>query len=261
MPHDTVPTAHQGLPPRYLPVHVPRQPQPKTRTATVHAWWSALWDVGGVLHARWEDIRRAPTSGWHGMANWLKALLALTAGSIDTLVVYAGAGVLADPLHQLITGLLARVDVLSSVWTVTNEPVYSYITHHSAGLAVSSTTVYVVWQAAGLTGLIGGFLRNTGARCAWIGWGAATTAMVWTAAPAAGRALATAITVLLWTLASPIALRGLRLRLRLYPIRVTSVNVTVALPAPRIRTEVVVHTVNITPGDTTPDGPHPSHPQ
>ncbi|MFJ9380363.1 hypothetical protein [Streptomyces sp. NPDC101455] len=256
MSHDTVPTAHPGLPPRYLPVHVPRQPQPRTRTATVHAW-RALWDVGGVLHARWEDIRRAPSAGWHGMANWLKVLLAVTAASIEVLVVYAGAGVLADPLHQLTSGLLARIDVLSRVWAVTDQPVHSYITHHSAGLAISGTTIYWVWQVAGLTGLIGGFLHHTGARFTWIGWGAATTAMAWTATPTAGRALATAITVLLWTLASPIALRGLRL----HPIRATSVNVTVALPAPRIRTEVVVHTVNTTPGDNTPNDPPQSHPQ
>ena len=258
MSHDTVPTANYVPPPRYLPVHVPQQPQP-TRTAAVRAWWRALWDVGGVLHARWEDIRRAPSAGWHGMANWLKVLVAITAGSIDVLIVYAAAGVLAEPLHQVTTSLMARIDVLSGVWAVTDQPVYSYINQHSAGLAVSGTTIYWVWQAAGLTGLIGGFLHHTTARFAWIVWGAATTAMVWTATPTAGRALATAITVLLWTLASPIALRGLRLRL--HPIRATSVNVTVALPAPRIRTEVVVHTVNTTPGDNTPNDPPQSHPQ
>ncbi|UXX98049.1 hypothetical protein N7U49_48005 (plasmid) [Streptomyces sp. AD2-2] len=256
--HDSIPTATPGLPLRYLPVHVPRPPQP-TRTVTVRAWWRALWDVGGVLHARWEDIRRAPSAGWHGMANWLKVLVAVTVGSIDVLVVYAAAGVLTNPLHQVATGLLARIDVLSRVWAVTDQPVYSYITHHSAGLTVSGTAIYWVWQACGLTGLIGGFLHHTGARLAWIGWGAATTAMVWTATPTAGRALTTAITALLWTLASPIALRGLRLRV--HPIRATSVNVTVALPVPQIRTEIVVHTVNGTPGDTTPDDPPQSHPQ
>ncbi|MGW9282639.1 hypothetical protein ACWGSA_10800 [Streptomyces diastaticus] len=74
-----------------------------------------------------------------------------------------------------------------------------------------SLAVHTVWQAAGLFGLVGGFARSSGARLTWTAWGAASIAMVHSAAPADGRTIATGLAVLGWTAASTLALRGLTL--------------------------------------------------
>ncbi|MGW1894175.1 hypothetical protein ACWCP6_28600 [Streptomyces sp. NPDC002004] len=37
------------------------------------------WAEGGVLYRRWEDLRQARHAGWHGAANWPKAICALAA--------------------------------------------------------------------------------------------------------------------------------------------------------------------------------------
>ncbi|WP_331735446.1 hypothetical protein OG379_40800 (plasmid) [Streptomyces sp. NBC_01166] len=57
----------------------PEQPRPKrtSRFTAVRTWWATTWSKGGVPHQRWEDLRRAPKGGWHGMAHWIKAVLGL----------------------------------------------------------------------------------------------------------------------------------------------------------------------------------------
>ncbi|MFC9635818.1 hypothetical protein ACFTY8_43095 [Streptomyces mirabilis] len=117
---------------------------------------------------------------------------------------------------------------------------------HSAGLAVSGSTLYTLWQVAGLIGLVGGFLRSTAARLLWTAWGASSAAMIWSAAPEPGRTLATGIAVV-WLLASAFAVRGLQLR------RAVVVHV-----APRIRNEIrpEIHVPADRPADDTPDNVH-----
>lgn len=178
--------------------------------------WDNAWSIpGGVLYQRWEELRRAPELGWHLMANWIKALLAVIVLSISVLLLDGALNVLADLVHQLLTAapkVQVGTDTSTGVWAVVDQPVRTYIAQHSAGLAVSASTVYTLWQLAGLIGLIGGFLRSTAARLLWTIWGAASAAMIWTTAPEHGRTLATGIAVLAWLLGSAFALRGLTLR-------------------------------------------------
>ncbi|MFD7667777.1 hypothetical protein [Streptomyces sp. NPDC059788] len=92
-----------------------------------------------------------------------------------------------------------------------SEPVHDYLAAHTTGLPVTPATAYTLWQSIGLASLAAGFLtRATGARLTWLAHGIATAAMVWAQAPAAGRWVATGLTVLAWTAASTLALRGLR---------------------------------------------------
>ncbi|MGA4953745.1 hypothetical protein [Streptomyces lydicamycinicus] len=94
-----------------------------------------------------------------------------------------------------------------------DQPVRDYLAAHTVGLPLTATTAYVLWQCIGLGSLGLGFLTGAvGARLTWIAYGAATTVMVWSQAPTAGRAVATGLTVLAWTAASTLALRGLSLR-------------------------------------------------
>ncbi|MGW0836531.1 hypothetical protein [Streptomyces prunicolor] len=196
--------------------------RPGTPTTTGHRFavlrkeWDNAWNApDGVLYRRWEDLRRAPELGWHEMANWIKTLLALTGFAVIVLLLDGAAGVLADALHRLLTAaprVQIGTDTSSGVFAVVDQPVRSYIAQRSAGLAVSGSTLYTLWLAAGLIGLVGGFLRNTAARLLWTAWGASSAAMIWSAAPEPGRPLATAIAVTVWLLASAFALRGLQLR-------------------------------------------------
>lgn len=189
------------------------------RLAILREWWNDAWDDGGFLHDRWEDVRRAPQLGWHGMANWVKATLGL-AGICTVIILLEGAtGVLADTMHRLLTAVprvQVGADTSNGVFAVADQPIRSYIATHSASLPISTSTVYTVWQVVGLFGLIGGFFRSSGARLAWTAWGAASIAMVYSAAPADGRTIATGLAALAWTAASALALRGLTLRPALY---------------------------------------------
>ncbi|MFF2308526.1 hypothetical protein ACFVVP_39255 [Streptomyces sp. NPDC058128] len=86
-------------------------------------------------------------------------------------------GVLGTALDKLTTATATtRAATASSkastvLWNVIDTPVRAYITTHSTGLAISASTAYALWQLAGLAGFIGGFLRSTAARLAWITWG------------------------------------------------------------------------------------------
>jgi hypothetical protein len=247
--HDRIPGQRRPEP-RYLPVPLQR-PQPKPpRFAALRTWWTTSWERGGFLYDRWEDLRSAPELGWHGMANWLKAVLAGAGLSFLVLLLHSAAGVLADTLHQLLAAA-PRVQAGTGTGTshgilaVVDQPVRTYIAAHCAGLQISASTVYTLWQVVGLAGLIGGAFRSTGARLTWIAWGAASIAMVHSAAPAGGRTIATALAVLAWTAASTLALRGLSLR----PVLFTHIHN--AAPA----FEPHLHLPAPPAGEDTPDGP------
>ncbi|MEU3907287.1 hypothetical protein AB0F20_26280 [Streptomyces goshikiensis] len=186
-----------------------------SRAEVLRTWWADAWDEGGVLHDRWEDLRQAPELGWHGMANWLKAALGLAGICLVILLLDGAADALAAMLHSLLTAVprvQVGTDTSSGIFAVIDQPVRTYIAAHSASLPITGATVYTVWQLVGLFGLIGGFARSSGARITWTAWGAASIAMVHSAAPADGRTIATGLALLAWTAASAFALRGLTLR-------------------------------------------------
>ncbi|MEV7683225.1 hypothetical protein AB0O64_32490 [Streptomyces sp. NPDC088341] len=230
---------------------IPPAPEPITEPSSLvplRAWWAGAWAEGGVLHARWEDLRQAPGHGWHGMAHWVKAVLGL-AGICAVIILLDGAtGVLADAMHRLLTAVphvQVGADTSTGVFAVVDQPIRSYIAAHSASLPISASTVYTVWQVVGLFGLVAGFFRSSGARLTWTAWGAASIAMVHTAAPADGRTIATGLAVLAWTAASVFALRGLTLRPSLF--------IHNAAPGIEIRPEIHVPAPAAPPIDDAPD--------
>ncbi|MCX4971243.1 hypothetical protein OHA98_42350 [Streptomyces sp. NBC_00654] len=93
------------------------------------------------------------------------------------------------------------------------DPVRTYLGAHTAGLPITATTLYVIWQAVGLGSLIGAWISTgVGPRLTWIAHGTATAAMVWDASPTAGRTIATGLAVIAWTICSTLAMRGISLR-------------------------------------------------
>ncbi|MFI8951459.1 hypothetical protein ACIGO6_33750 [Streptomyces sp. NPDC053750] len=121
---------------------------------------------------------------------------------------------MADALRSLLNAVprvQVGADTSDGVFAVIDQPIRSCIAAHSAALPINASTVYTVWQLVGTFGLVGGFFRSSGARLTWTAWGATSIAVIYSAAPADGRTIATGLAVLAWTAASTFALRGLTL--------------------------------------------------
>ncbi|WP_310727918.1 hypothetical protein [Streptomyces sp. N2A] len=231
---------------------VPSLDEKGPRLAALREGWADAWDDGGFLHDRWDDLRQAPELGWHGMANWVKAALGLAGISLVILLLDGATDALAAALHDLLTAVprvQVGADTSNGIFAVVDQPIRSYIAAHSASLPISASTLYTIWQLVGIFGLIGGFFRSSGARLTWTAWGAASIAMVYSAAPTDGRTIATVLAVLAWTAASAFALRGLTLRPSLF--------IHNAAPGIEIRPEIHVPAPAAPPAEDTPDNVHP----
>ncbi|MFI1839489.1 hypothetical protein [Streptomyces olivaceoviridis] len=212
-----------------------------TRLARLRAAWDASWKEGGFLHQRWEELFQARKTGWHEMANWIKAVLSLAGACAVVVLLDAAGDIVSAVLHRLSATRTVietpGVDTTSGLWGVIDNPIRSYIGQHSAGLTVPGSAVYAFWQLTGLIGLLGGFAGSPGARILWTGWGLSSVAMVWSATPDGSRTLAAGIATLMWALASIVALRGLTLRRRVIgrPAKVSvrpEIHVPVPYPVP-----------------------------
>ncbi|MEV5605746.1 hypothetical protein AB0L33_30350 [Streptomyces sp. NPDC052299] len=209
------PSAPNGQDLNFPPLPGPFIEEKEPRLAALREWWDHAWSDGGFLHDRWEDLRQAPELGWHSMANWVKVAIGLAGICAVIILLDTATDVLADSIRTLLTAVphvQVGTDTSTGVFAVVDQPIRSYIAAHSATLPISASTVYTVWQTVGLFGLVGGFFRSSGARITWTAFGACSIAMVYSAAPADGRTIATGLAVLAWTAASAFALRGLTLR-------------------------------------------------
>jgi hypothetical protein len=174
------------------------------------------------------------------MAPWLRTILTFAGLCIVVLLAHAAFETVLQALHHLLTAVpkvQVGADTSHGVFAVVDQPVRTYIAQHSTGLPIEASTVYTLWQLAGITGLVLGYLsRNNGVRALWAGHGAATVFMVWTATPHTGRPVATGLAVLAWTVLSAIAMRGLTLRRRILalPSRPSTLIVRpeIHIPAP-----------------------------
>lgn len=70
--------------------------------AELHDRWTESWD-DGFLHRRWEDIRQAPRTGWHGAANWLKATDAVISLCLVLMVIDTAADIVLAVADRLAT--------------------------------------------------------------------------------------------------------------------------------------------------------------
>ncbi|WP_236246860.1 hypothetical protein [Streptomyces sp. CC210A] len=234
--------------------HTPPPPDakdtPRTqRFAEMREAWNASWKPGGYLHERWEELFQARHLGWHEMANWIKAVAAIAVFSFVVLLFNGAVDVLLDAAHRILTAV-PNVQVgdntSTGVWATIDNPIRSYIAAHSAGLPISASTVYTLWQITGLFSLVAGFITpSNGIRLTWLAWGCAGVAMVWTTTPDTSRTVATAIAVLAWTFASAFALRGLNLRPQVFS--------TVHTAAPQITVQPQIHI------PAQPNGPAPDN--
>ncbi|MFF2308527.1 hypothetical protein ACFVVP_39260 [Streptomyces sp. NPDC058128] len=67
------------------------------RLVALRVWWSTTWQEDGILHRRWEELRLVREHGWHDMANWIKATLALLGVCAAIILMDTAAASLAPP--------------------------------------------------------------------------------------------------------------------------------------------------------------------
>ncbi|SEE61509.1 hypothetical protein [Streptomyces sp. TLI_105] len=253
----TGPTNNSPLP---RPGQTPKPPSKdsmRARLDAVGAWWNRAWEQGGVLHGVWEDIRRTPKADWHGLAHWIKALVLVVAAAVLVMLLGAAAGVLGA-LTDTVTTAVPRPHMdlehdTSGIWPTLTTPIRAFLDAQAAHLpALSGATVYTLWQTTGLIGLLGGFLRISGARILWTLWGLSSIWVVWSASPVGGRLLAAALAAVVWGLASILALRGLSFRPVIHNHQAAPVAPAFS---PEFRPELHLHATlpaPTPPGDETP---------
>ncbi|MCF3143690.1 hypothetical protein [Streptomyces platensis] len=181
------------------------------RLARLRAAWKESWQEGGFLYQRWEEVFQARHASWYEVANWIKAAALVGGLSLIVILVDAAGDIAAAALKGLSATATGAGDG-SELWGTVDHPVRLFLADQAAHLAVAPATLYAFWQLTGLLGLVGGIFGNAGARIAWVMFGIGSLAMIWSAAPAGGRAAATGLAALMWALASIFALRGLTLR-------------------------------------------------
>ncbi|TLQ38743.1 hypothetical protein [Streptomyces marianii] len=186
-------------------------PRPK-RFAGLRAAWKASWEEGGFLYQRWEEVFQARHGSWHEVANWIKAAALFGGLSLIVLMLDAVGDIASATLKGLSDVPATNGGDGSGLWGTVDHPIRVFLADQAAHLAVAPAALYAFWQLTGLLGLVGGFFGNAGARIAWLLFGIGSLAMIWSAAPAGGRAAATGLAALMWALASVFALRGLTLR-------------------------------------------------
>ncbi|MFE6526078.1 hypothetical protein [Streptomyces sp. NPDC057794] len=184
----------------------------RPRLARLRTAWRESWEQGGFLYQRWQEIYQARHAGWHEVAIWIKTAALLAGISLVIMMVDTAGDIISAALRGLSDVPPSNAGDGSGLWATVDHPIRVFLADQAAHLAVAPAALYAFWQLTGLLGLIGGFLGNAGARIAWTLFGIASLAMIWSAAPAGGRAAATGLAALMWALASILALRGLTLR-------------------------------------------------
>lgn len=182
------------------------------RLARLRAAWKESWEEGGFLYQRWEEVFQARHASWHEVANWIKAAALFGGLSLIVLMLDAAGDIASATLKGLSAVPATSGGDGGGLWGTVDHPVRVFLADQAAHLSVAPAALYAFWQLTGLVGLVGGFFGNAGARIAWLLFGIGSLAMIWSAAPAGGRAAATGLAALMWALASMFALRGLTLR-------------------------------------------------
>jgi hypothetical protein len=130
------------------------------------------------------------------------------------LLIWLVVTVLGGPTLAVAQGLAAGLGwALERVadWNLTEvvtKPVHDYITAHAAGLPAGAEAIWSAWTLTGpILWLICLLTKSSGARLAWVLYGAGTVAMVYSASPVGGHLLATGVAVVYWAVLSVFVFR------------------------------------------------------
>ncbi|MGW5098180.1 hypothetical protein ACWEQ1_32225 [Streptomyces nodosus] len=216
MPTNDKPVNGQDNPPFFdqtpLPPVLELDKHGARRLARLRGAWKESWQEGGFLYQRWEEVFQARHGSWHEIANWIKATGLLVGICLIVITVDTAGDIASAALKELSAAPATGAGDGSGLWGTVDHPIRVFLADQATHLSVAPAALYAFWQLTGLTGLIGGFLGNAGARIVWALFGIGSLAMIWSASPTGGRAAATGLAALMWALASIFALRGLTLR-------------------------------------------------
>ncbi|GAA2154278.1 hypothetical protein GCM10009760_53030 [Kitasatospora kazusensis] len=188
----------------------------------------------------WSDRRRrelvAALDDFSTAQPWVRALayaLALAAGA---LVLGTVGGILLNAAAALVGAVHLPQHIPGTgdgLATTITRPVHTYLDSSSGHLPLTATTAYAAWKTFGLAaGFLAFASQAAMARLAWTTWSAATLAMVWQAAPEAGRPVATGLTAAAIIAVSLFALRGISFSLRPLVINRTDVQPQITIQTP-----------------------------
>ncbi|MEH1124854.1 hypothetical protein [Micromonospora sp. CPCC 206061] len=180
--------------------------------------------VGELGRYLWTRARDRSSEHW---PPWWLIAAALGVGAVVLVCFVApilrGLAAAAAPAGHAATAWLSD-QALSQVVTV---PVHQYLDTHTAAMPVVAETLWWTWCISGALLFVLAVTRNVGGRVGWVGYGAATAGMVWTATPAPSQWVGVGVVGLWWSLLSVPAFR----RRRPAPVVVVSGEMASAVSA------------------------------
>ncbi|MFE7524673.1 hypothetical protein ACFU7Y_03015 [Kitasatospora sp. NPDC057542] len=193
---------------------------------------------GGWLDRRRRELA-AGLDDFSGAEPWVRALAYLIAIALAILVLGTVGGILFNAAGAVIGAVHLPQDLPAGgdgLRVAVTGPIHAYLIAHQA-YPLTAAAAYGVWKTLGLVAALVAFItKGAIARASWTAWSCATLAMVWSAAPEAGRPVAVGLTAAAIAIVSLFALRGLTFSLRPMVINRTDVQPQITIQAPEPKT-------------------------
>lgn len=167
-------------------------------------WLSELEHTATRLWAEATDTR---VPGWPPV--WLRLVAAAAAALVVLVLVVAVIRGIAEALTQASAGAVRAVSG-AQIMGALADPVRTWLSNHTTGLAITSAQVWWVWIAAGAVFFILATCGTVGGRVGWILFGASTAAMTYAGTPGSGGATAAGLVTGAWAVLSVPALHRRR---------------------------------------------------
>ncbi|MEU8926991.1 hypothetical protein AB0D10_39750 [Kitasatospora sp. NPDC048545] len=219
------------------PDNTEAQPSPSIREAAGRRA-RALTAPGGWLDKRRSDV----VDGLDDFATaepWVRGLTFLVGTAFAVLVLGTVGGILLNGAAAVMGAIHLPEHIPGSgdgLRAAITGPIHTYLAAHLPA-PLTEATAYGAWKTVGVVvGLLAFLSQGAVARLAWSAWSCATLAMVWQAAPVAGRPVATGLTAAALAVVSLFALRGISFSLRPTVINRTDVAPQITIQAPEPKT-------------------------
>ncbi|MFD9592018.1 hypothetical protein ACFWA9_04575 [Kitasatospora sp. NPDC059973] len=219
------------------PVSTEAQSSPSVREAAGRRA-RALTAPGG-----WLDQRRRELAGglddFATAESWVRGLTFLGGITVAVLVLGTIGGILLNGAAAVMGAIHLPEHIPGAgdgLRAAITGPIHTYLAAHLPA-TLTEATAYGAWKTVGVVvGLIAFLTQGAVARLAWSAWACATLAMVWNAAPEAGRPVDTGLTAAALAVVSLFALRGISFSLRPTVINRTEVQPQITIQAPEPKT-------------------------
>jgi hypothetical protein len=166
----------------------------------INAWWMHREPAGAALRDLARIVPAPAIAGFAAVAGTVVAVVGVLAWWLISALAGIASAV-ADTTHHAARTGTQHAAAWSLTRTIT-DPVRTCLDQHATGLPVSPHVLWLTWLASTGGLFIAATLGSRGARIGWTLTGAATTAMVYTATPHPGRALAAGLAVTAWSVLS-----------------------------------------------------------